>query len=244
MNAKQTCPQQWALYFLAAGFALTWRIGALLSPSSFISISPGMQIPMALLGLFFLGCGSYTYYRRQDAAARVFFIYAVGAAIHWGGSIGAPGILGVVLLFAYLAISALGEGALVHLALIYPHKNAQSDKYLLLAYGPAALGALSLVGAVWLPRETLETIAGLVIGLTVLLSLIAAIVLITRYHRFAAKARKASRLRPVIYLGLGSGLLGALGSTGLFFGATDMWNLLFGVLPITLAFALTGPPPA
>lgn len=222
-----------------AAIALNWRIAAFLSPSAFIDVDDAFRLPTALLGLLFLGCGLYAALRARNETARVFLLYCFGSAIHWGGSIAAPGNAEIVLLSVYITLSTLADGALLHLALIFPRPLVSSAAAKAPPYIPTAMGILLIPASVVASTTTFQTWAGTTLMLASLLSIGAGVILIGQYIRQPAPRRRRLRLDIVVFCGLTSTALALAGSGGLISGQPDAWNLLFGVFPITLALALT-----
>lgn len=215
---------------------LLWRAAAWRWPSKFIDLPDGLRLPIGLLGVLFVACGVWAWWARPGRRTRVFLLYGLGGGVHWGGAIDAPGAE-LSLLMVYLATSALGEAALLHLALIYP-RGARFGRWRLALYAPAALAlALAPLAGV-LARPTLETAIGLLLMTANAFGLIAGLIFLVRLFAADPATRRAARL-PLVAGGiLFGGLLSMLGAGGLLFGEPEAWNLTLAALPIGLAIAL------
>lgn len=229
--------QTWVGAAVAA--VLVWRVAAFLRPSSMIVIAEPLRLPLTLLGVFFAACGVWAWWARPGRWTTIFLAYALGGAVHWGGSVG-PSQAGaeLALLLVYVACSALSEAALLHLALVYPGGSTLAPLVRGALYLPAAVAlALAPVAGV-LPRPVLEAGIGVVLLVASLLSLVAAAVFVVRLARADATLRRAARL-PLIVAALvvGGGLSLAAGA-GLLPGGADGWNLVLALVPFGLGIAL------
>jgi len=225
--------------FLGVAIVLLWRVMAFIWPSSFIIIPGSLRAPMAFLGVLFLACGVYSWSVRPSRWTLVFLLYGVGGGIHWGGSIGlSPVGLEQSLLFVYLAFSALAEAALLHLSLIYPRSTPVRERWWAVLYLPPifALIIAPMVGIV--PKTSLQALAGIILLLASLFSIIAAITFVARLFMVCSAVRRASHLALVVGIGVSSGVVALLGSEGMLPGNPEAWNLILGVLPVTIAVAL------
>lgn len=222
----------------AVSVALGWRFAAFVWPSEHVVIEQSLQVPVALLGVLFLSCGAYVYVRRRDAPSFIFFVYGLGNAVHWGGSVAAPGAAELAMFFVYLSFTGLGDAALLHLALIYPSRAVVERRLLAVLYLPA-LAAMALAPIAGLLSLSILGAAAAVILLAAnLLSLIAGVAFVWRYVGLESRTRRASKLGPVIYAGIPSAVVGLLGAGGAFPGHPDALNLLLGIFVVTLGFAL------
>lgn len=237
MKTRNHAPVQ--VLFVSVAFALAWRLLAVAFPSSFIDIEDAFLVPLAILGTLFLGCGVYVSLRAWNESTKVFFLYCFGSAIHWGGSIGHPVNAGDLWLAIYVTLSALADGALLHLALVFPTQLVTTSSAKVPAYIPAGMAMLLIPLSTVLARHTFSVLAGATLLLASIVSLIAGIVIIAQYFHQERAVRRALKLDLVIFGGITSTALGLTGSSGLLPGEVDAWNLLFGVLPVTLAVALT-----
>jgi hypothetical protein len=142
------------------------------------------------------------------------------------------------LFFVYLAFTALADGALLFLALIYPTRMLRRHPMNNVLYAPALVAFLFAPFSAFLPQDSVEVAAGLILLVANLLSLIGGAVFIIRLFMHDAAVRRASRLAVVVGIGVTSGLVALLGSSGVFPGQPDGWNLILGLFPVTVAFAL------
>ncbi len=113
-TSSQSGPLRRSWVVSAVLLVLLWRVAALLWPSSIVTITESIRLPIGLLGVGFLACGFAAWWIRPGRWTAVFFVSALGSAVHWGGSIG-PGHAGLELafFFAYLSLTALGEAGLL-----------------------------------------------------------------------------------------------------------------------------------
>ena len=230
---------RWGWVAAAVSCVLLWRIAAYFSPSSFVAIPDGLQLPLALLGIVFLVTSLWAWWARPNRWTGIFLVYGLSLGIHWGGAIGVGNAsLEVSLFWVYLAITALGDAALLNLALIYPHRRRLALKWHVALYAPAAIALLLAPFAGFAPRTTLASAAGLVLLVANLLSLTGGIVFLIRLFTVDGATRRAARL-PLIVMGMVSGsVIALLGAGGLLPGVPEAWNLALGLVPIALAVAL------
>jgi hypothetical protein len=218
---------------------LSWRTTALLFPSAVTDVDDAFRVALAVLGLLFLGCGLYVTLRVSNESAKAFLLYCFGSAIHWGGSVGVPANAEVLLLSVYIALSAVADGALLHLALVFPKPLVSSATPKAASYIPAALGIFLIPVSVAVSAGAFQTLAAATLMLASFLSIGAGVILIGQYIRHEPAQRRRFKLGIVVFCGLTSAALAVVGSSGLIAGQPNAWNLLFGVLPITLTLALT-----
>ncbi len=226
--------------YLSAAIVLLWRIAAFLRPSSYIIVADGLAVAMALLGMLFLVCSVYAWIVRPGRWTLVFLLYGVGGGIHWGGSFGLLSSefeRGVLLI--YLGFSVLAEAALLHLALIYPSNTHIHKRWLCMLYAPAMLALVIAPIASVIPASMLQTMGGIILLVANLFSIITAVVFITRLFIVDSAVFRASYLALIVGVGITSGVIALFGSAGMLIGNPEAWNLIIGVLPITIAFALT-----
>jgi hypothetical protein len=177
---------------------------------------------------------------RPNRWTAVFLLYGLCLGVHWGGAVGAPGAsLEISLFWVYLAMTALGDAALLHLALIYPYGKSLALKWRAPLYAPATCALLLAPIAALAPRAaSRESLVGLVLLVANLLSLTAGVLFLARWFTVDAATRRAARLS-LIGTGMLSGsVLALLGAGGILPGAPEAWNLALGAVPITLAVAL------
>lgn len=218
---------------------LVWRAAAYRWPSSFVSIPDGLQLPLTLLGAVFLVSGIWAWWARPGRWTAIFLLYGLCGGVHWGGAIGGPeAVLTISLFFVYLAITALGDAALLHLALTYPYGGPLAQTWRVALYAPAAVGVSLAVIAVFAPRTMLELGAGALLLIANLFSLVAGITFVVRLFTVDHALRRAARL-PLIVTGMVTGsLVALLGAGSVLPGASEAWNLALGIIPVTLGIAL------
>jgi len=229
--------RSWVVAGVAGVFL--WRVTAFLLPSSLVSAPGGLRLPLALLGVLFLGCGVWAWWIRPSRATAIFLAYGIGNGIHWGGTVGPSNEgLELSLFFVYLGFTALADAALLHLALVFPSGRSLARGTRVALYVAAALALLVALIAGLLPQTSLETTAGLILLVANLLSLTAGVVFLASLLRVDSATRRAARL-PLIVSGMVAGsVVALLGAGGALPGHPEAWNLALGVIPISLAIAL------
>ena len=195
---------------------------------------------MACMGMLFLVCSLYAWFARPGEWTFIFILYGIGDGIHWGGSIGfSEPEIEQGLLLVYLAFSALASSALVHLSLIYPSGNFTNKLWCRIIYSPALLALFFAPFVSLVPDSVLQLVGGIIIILANLFSFIAMIVFIKSLFTVDAEVRRASHLTMIVVVGVSSLIIASLGSEGVLSGNPEAWNLIYAVLPVTFAFALT-----
>lgn len=241
MNVHSDVPlkKRWVWVAVSGGSVLLWRVAAYYAPSSFVAIPDGLHLPLALLGVLFLVSGVWAWWARPNHWTALFLIYGLCLAVHWGGAIGVgEASLEMALFWVYLAVTAMGDAALLNLALIYPHSRHLAPKWKVALYAPAAIALLLAPIAALTPQQTLGPAVGLVLLIANLLSLAAGIIFLVRLFTVDAETRRAAHL-PLIVTGMVSGsVLALLGAGGVLPGVPESWNLALGTVPVTLAVAL------
>jgi hypothetical protein len=230
-------------WLIAASVAIValWRAAALARPSSLVAIPENLRIPMALLGLLFLVCGAWAWWKRPGRWTLIFLVYCIGAGVHWGGTID-PGHRGVELslLLVYLAFSAMAEAGLLHLALVFPSGRSLGTGVRIAIYSVAVLALIAAPFAAVLSSHALDMIAGIVLLLANLFSLAAGLLFVVSLVRLEADVSRATRL-PLVVAGLLSAfVVSTLGTQGILLPQSEAWNLANGALPFCLAYALGG----
>ncbi len=226
--------RSWVLAGVAV--VLLWRIGALVSPISLLTIPEMLRLPVGLLGLLFMVCGVWAWWIRPDRFTSVFLIVAMGGAIHWGGAPGfADAGLELNILFVYLALSALGEVGLLHLALIYPGGRELPRGALYALYLIAALALLVAPFAGMLSKDSMGLMVGIILGVANLFSLAAGVLFLVSLFRTDSATRRAANLPLIVAALFGSFIVSTLGTEGVLLPPSEAWNLLNGLIPIALA---------
>jgi hypothetical protein len=241
MNNHSDAPQKqrWGLVAVSIGGVLLWRVAAYYAPSSFVAIPDGLRIPLALLGVLFLVSGVWAWWARPNRWTAVFLLYGLCQGIHWGGAVGVEDAsVEMGLFWVYLAFTALGDAALLNLAMIYPHGRHLAPKWKVALYALAAMALLLAPIAALTPPETLASAVGLVLLIANLLSLTAGVVFLVRLFTVDRVTRRAARL-PLIVTGMVAGsVVALLGAGGALPGVPEAWNLALGAVPVALALAL------
>lgn len=224
---------------------VAWRVLAYRTPDSLVIIAEGLAVPIAGLGLLYLICGLVAYLMRPGTATFLFYLHGLGAAVHWGGSIGSSSRgLELALFFIYLAASLLGEAALLHLALVYGSDGKPRGFVMTLLYAPAVLATLAAPLAPALPASALEPIAGIFLLVATLFGIGAGVIFIVRLVRADAATRRRDGLGIIVGVMVVSTAIELLGSGGVLPGPDDAYNLAYALIPVGMLIALTRRLPA
>ncbi len=220
-----------------------WRVAALAWPSSLVTIPDSIRLPLALLGVLFLLCGVSAWWIRPGRWSAIFLVFALGSGVHWGGTIGSANAgLELSLFFVYLAFSTLGEAGLLHLALIFPRGKTLGRSTRIAIYSVAAVAALVAPLAGLLPKTILEPMAGLILMFANLFGLLAGLLFIVSLFRVDPATRRATHLPLIVIAMVITTIMATLGAEGILLKQSDAWNLVYGFVPIALAFALVSLP--
>jgi len=223
-----------------AGLGLLWRVLAFVQPSPLVAIAPTLRLPMGSLGLLFLACGVWVSARRRNRWTTIFLLYAIGGAVHWGGSIGSvSGDLQLSVLFIYLAFTALSDGALLHLALVFPSDMSLPRWAVSLLYLPALATLFIAPFAGMLSRELVFELVAHLLQLASLMSLAAGFVFIVGLFLVDTVTRRTHRLPLVVACLIGALAIATLGAEGIGVAPSEAWNLAYGLVPLGLAAALS-----
>jgi hypothetical protein len=228
------------MLFLGLGAGvLIWRALAYRDPSSVVVIPDELRLPMAALGMFFVLCGLTAWLLRPGPATALFCVHGLGAGVHWGGSIGA-GSEGpeLALFFIYLAATAAGEAALLHLALIYGRTRRTGARMVGLLYLPAVLAGLLAPVAPVLPKAALQPVVGILLLLATLSGIAAGVIFIVRLVRADAETRRRDGLGIIVAALVLGFAISTLGTEGLLPGGTEVYNLANALIPLGFLLAL------
>lgn len=77
------------ILILLCAIVLLFRTAAWLNPSSVVDIPQALRLPTAALGVLYLACSVWAWRSNPSALTRVFLMYGIGGAVHWGGTIAA-----------------------------------------------------------------------------------------------------------------------------------------------------------
>ena len=232
--------RSWVL--AAVVMVMLWRAAALIWPSSLVTIPEAVRLPIALLGVLFLVCGVWAWWVRPGRWTAVFLVYGIGGGVHWGGTVDPTHAgLELSLLFVYLAFTAFAEAGFLHLALIFPSGRSLTRGKRLALYSVAALALLVAPIAGLLSKAILEPIAGLILVVANLFSLVAGVLFLVSLFRVDSATRRAASLPLIVTSMFGTFLVATLGTEGILLQQSDAWNLVYGLVPISLAVALVSP---
>ena len=226
----------------AVVMVMLWRAAALVWPSSIVIIPEAILLPLTLLGVLHLVCGVGALRVRPGRWTAVFLVFAVGGGIHWGGTID-PMHAGVEfsLFFVYLAFSALAEAALLHLALIFPGGRPLTRNMRIALYCVAVLTFLFAPFAGLLSKASLVSIAGFILVVANLFSVMAGVLFLVSLFRVDSATRRAASLPLIVASLFGTFIISTLGTGGILLVQSEAWNLINGLVPISLAIALVSP---
>lgn len=239
MTAVRSGPFRRGWVVGAAAGVLLWRVAAFLWPSSLVITASQFPLPFALLGVLFVVCGLWPWWIRPNRWTAIFLVYGLGSGVHWGGTIGLPPAgLEVTLFFLYLGATAIADAALLHLALIFPSGRLLGRGMRVALYSAAGLALLLAPIAGLLSEAIVVPLAGLVLLIANMLSLLGGLVFVARLFTSDRTVRRAARL-PLIVSGMViAGFVALLGAGGVLPGQAEVWNLVFGLVPVCLATAL------
>jgi hypothetical protein len=228
------------LLFVGLGIGvLIWRAFAYHHPAALVTIPGEMRLPMAALGIFFVVCGIAAWLLRPGPATALFCLHGLCAGVHWGGSIGSGSKgLELALFFVYLAVSVLGEAALLHLALIYGRAWFTRTGVMALLYVPGVAALLLAPIAPVLPIAAISAAAGIVLLFGNLLGIAAGVIFIVRFALADADTRRRDGLGIIVATMLIGFAVSTLGTSGILPGSDEAFNLALALIPAGLLFAL------
>ena len=224
----------------ATALVLLWRIAASQWPSSFVRISEDLRLPMALMGMLFLICGLLAWWIRPGRWSTIFLFYGMAGGVHWGGAIGSTDArIELSLFFGYVAVTALMDAALLHLALVFPSGRSIARSWLTLLYFPAGVGLICVPIAGLVSQTTLQTVAGILLLLANILSVAAGLLFLIHLFRANSSTCRAAHLPLIGTSMVITSTLALLGEV--LPGHAEAWNLTLALIPVCLAFALVSP---
>jgi amino acid transporter len=172
----------------------------------------------------------------------VFLVYGIGGAVHWGGFPAGPGRdLEAALLSFYVAATAAGDGALLDLALRYPRASREGHVRAIAPYLVGLLVLLAVPVAPFLPQPSLAALSSLGLLLAFGMSVAAGVVLLVKWFRTGREEPGAAGLAAIVAAVVASTVGDLVGETGLL--PSDACKLGYAVVPLTLAWAVTGSRP-
>ena len=222
---------------------LSFRAVAWLDPSRFITLPEPLALPLNMLGVLFLACGVWVWLSKPSRLTRVFLVYAIGGTVHWGGAIGAESQgRAIAWLVLYMAGAVMAEAAFLDLSLRFPRALPQRRLRGIALYLPAILVLLAIPITPFLSLQIVEVMAGAVFLVANLMSLAAAVVFLVKWFRATSVERRAHSLTLIAGVVVLLGVMALLGALETLPGEPDAWNLMSGLLPLALAWALTRAP--
>lgn len=235
-----------SLLWMAALFAVGWRVLALRFPYQAATDPPLVQYGMAFMGLWFLACGLWAFRRAPSRASLLFAFYGATACLHWGGPLGfgSPAAQNLLLAFYIVASSALTQSLFLHVALAFerPWKQASRRGWLALIYSPVMVGSILFLVLLTRPldRALLESFTILILTAT-LCSVAGAAVWIARLRNADPVERRERRLGLVVSAIVLGWLPYILASSGLnpWPGWDGLFNLPMALEPTAVALALS-----
>jgi hypothetical protein len=238
-HARRPAPRLPLLALLCA-IVLLFRAAAFLEPSGAVVIPASLALPLNALGALFLACAAWAWGVRPSPLTRPFLIYGLGMGVHWGGTVASDSPrIETALLVLYAAATVAADGAFFDLSLRYPRQQERPALVTLAFLGPAILTLLALPVAPHLPRATLELALGLVFSAAFLISIAGGVVFLAKWLRASSLERRALRLTPIVVVLVVASVVNLLGEAGALPGPPQVWSLAYGLIPLTLAWALT-----
>lgn len=204
------------------------------------------------MGLLYLACGAVVLFRLRSEAASVFALYAFCAALHWGGPIAvSSSALQLAVWFVYFILSAmLAEATFLLFTLTYPVAWSWGQRRLtrLVIYLPVVLGVLLAgVALAARPEDAAAAWRGAFFTLeSVQANLFAATGLIFLLVRFVRAGARDGPRRLTGPMALGAWIsvlpwivaMGVEAAGGAVPGGSNVYTLLFGLMPVSFAYAL------
>ncbi len=137
-----------------------------------------------------------------------------------------------------MAVTALGDGAFLDLALRYPRVRGRPILLTLPLYLPAILTLIAVPFAPFLPKRSVEAGLGVAIGVAFLMSTLGGVVFLVKWVRATAADRRGAFLTPIVVALVVPTVIDILGEAGLLPCEATAWNVSYGIVPVTLAWAL------
>jgi len=243
INETPTPPRsRFAIVLLLSVMVLLFRVAAWFNPSSVIVIPPALGLHLNLLGMLFLACGVWAWFKKPSRLTRVFLLSSLGGGIHWGGSI-ASGNQGLetAFLFFYAGATALGDGAFLDLALHYPRSETRHGFSAKVFYLLGGLTLLAVPIAPFLSKQVVEAGLGLVILVAFMMTIAGGIVFLVKWFRASPLERREYALTLVVAALVFSTVVDLMAEQGLFPGPPEAWTLTYALTPLALAWAVTRP---
>lgn len=234
---------------LVCGIVLLFRVAAWLNPSSYVVIPEPLRLPTNGLGVLFLVCSLWAWRLYPSNVTRVFLVCGLGGAVHWGGTIATGNTqVDIALLVFYVAMTAMGDGAFLDLALRYPGARASGADDVrprlqrvpvLSFYVLAILSFAALPIAPFVPQRFLEAGLGFAIGMAFVMSVVGGIVFLVKWVLATPAQRREYFLTPIVGVLVLASALDLLAKAGVLPGQPEAWTLTYGLEPMTLAWGLT-----
>ena len=228
-----------AILVLLCSIALLFRAAAWLNPSSLVAIPESMALPTNGLGVLYLACAVWVW-RSRSKLTGVFLAYGIGGCIHWGGTIAFDSTeLGIAFAVFYVAGTAMGDSAFLDLALRYPRSLRRRGLRTMAFYLLAILAFIAVPIAPFLPSEIVDNGLGAILLGSLAIAVAGGVVFIVKWFRASVAERREQALTAIVVVLVVTNVISLLADGGVLPGESAAWNLLFGLEPLILAWALT-----
>ena len=233
-------PPGLAILILLCAIVLLFRSAAWLNPSSAVDIPQSLRLPTGALGVLYLVCGVWAWRSNPSALTRVFLMYGIGGAVHWGGTIAveSQGVETALLVF-YMAATAMGDAAFLDLALRYPRALNRRRFPTVVLYLLAIVTLLAVPVAPFLRARIVEAGLGFVIAVAFMMAIAGGVVFIVQWFRATPAERREYSLTLIVGVLVVTSGIDLLADGGLLPGDPAAWSLMYGFEPLVLAWALT-----
>lgn len=224
---------------LLCSMALLFRAAAWLNPSSLVTIPESLALPTSGLGVLYLICAVWVW-RSRSKLAGVFLAYGIGGCVHWGGTIASDNeALGTAFAVFYVAGTAVGDAAFLDLALRYPRSLRRRVLRTMAPYLLAILAFIAVPIAPFLPSEIVDSGLGVILMGSLAIAVAGGAVFIVKWFRASPAERREQALTAIVVVLIVTNVISLLADGGVLPGESAAWNLMFGLEPLILAWAIT-----
>ncbi|MCZ6766557.1 MAG: hypothetical protein O7D32_06460 [bacterium] len=228
-----------AILVLLCSIALLFRAAAWLNPSSLVDIPESLALPTSGLGVLYLACAVWVW-RSRSKLTGVFLAYGIGGCIHWGGTVASDSAaLGTAFAVFYVAGTAMGDAAFLDLALRYPRSLRRRGLRTTAFYLLAILTFIAIPIAPFLPSEIVNSGLGAILMGSLAIAVAGGVVFIVKWFRASPAERREQALTTIVGVLIVTNVISLLADGGVLPGESAAWNLMFGLEPIVLAWAVT-----
>ena len=228
-----------AILVLLCSMALLFRAAAWLNPSSLVEIPESLALPTSGLGVLYLICALWVW-RSRSKLAGVFLLYGIGGCVHWGGTIASDSTaLGTVFAVFYVAGTAVGDAAFLDMALRYPRSLLRRDLRMRAFYLLAILAFIAIPIAPFVSSDIVNSGLGVILLGSLAIAVAGGVVFIVKWFRASSAERREQSLTAIVVVLIVTNAVSLLADGGVLPGESAAWNLMFGLEPLVLAWALT-----